>query len=70
MLWDEDHQEWVRLAVMSWPMGLIDAPINQNITSWAIEVYICAIVLTIRLSSTSWELHQLVDEEGCVTRVS
>ena len=49
-------------------MGLINAPIDQNIMSWAIEVHVYAIVLTVRPSSTSWELHQLVDEEGRMTR--
>ena len=63
MLQDEDHQEWAR-SVVTYVMGLISTLINQSIPSWAVEVHVCTVVLTIRPSNTYRELHRLDDKEG------
>ena len=36
----------------------------------AVNMHVCAVVLTVRLQFTPRQLHQLDDEEGRVTRVS
>ena len=45
VLQDEDHQEWARLGLGCYVIGLIGALIDRGITSWAVEVYACMVVL-------------------------